>query len=162
MNVFDKSLLFEMSFALMRRFAFIEVPSPPRDVFAELWRRELDGLPSEQAEMIEPVLTGLYGLTAIKDIGPAVFIDMAAVRQRNTSGRARRRHRKDLAFQLFYSYLLPQYEGITKPEGQNLFRKLLQIVGEGYRTSCAARLLRCSASPCRVTAPDEDDDDDGP
>jgi MoxR-like ATPase len=28
MNVFDKSLLFEMSFALMRRFAFIEVPSP--------------------------------------------------------------------------------------------------------------------------------------
>ena len=26
MNVFDKSLLFEMSFALMRRFAFIEVP----------------------------------------------------------------------------------------------------------------------------------------
>ncbi len=25
MNVFDKSLLFEMSFALMRRFAFIEV-----------------------------------------------------------------------------------------------------------------------------------------
>ena len=28
MNVFDKSLLFEMSFALMRRFAFIEVASP--------------------------------------------------------------------------------------------------------------------------------------
>ena len=28
MNVFDKTLLFEMSFALMRRFAFIEVASP--------------------------------------------------------------------------------------------------------------------------------------
>ncbi len=28
MNVFDKSLLFEMSYALMRRFAFIEVPIP--------------------------------------------------------------------------------------------------------------------------------------
>src|SRR5204862_2935983 len=28
MNVFDKSLLYEMSYALMRRFAFIEVPSP--------------------------------------------------------------------------------------------------------------------------------------
>ena len=33
MNVFDKSLLFEMSFALMRRFAFIEVPSPDEDTF---------------------------------------------------------------------------------------------------------------------------------
>ena len=30
MNVFDKTLLFEMSFALMRRFAFIEVASPSR------------------------------------------------------------------------------------------------------------------------------------
>ena len=30
MNVFDKTLLFEMSFALMRRFAFVEVPSPSR------------------------------------------------------------------------------------------------------------------------------------
>ena len=28
MNVFDKFLLFEMSYALMRRFAFIEVPAP--------------------------------------------------------------------------------------------------------------------------------------
>src|SRR5262249_13753397 len=28
MNVFDKSLLFEMSFALMRRFAFVEIPAP--------------------------------------------------------------------------------------------------------------------------------------
>src|SRR5438477_8917392 len=36
MNVFDKSLLFEMSFALMRRFAFIEVPSPPREDFIVL------------------------------------------------------------------------------------------------------------------------------
>jgi MoxR-like ATPase len=36
MNVFDKSLLFEMSFALMRRFAFIEVASPPSTIFEEL------------------------------------------------------------------------------------------------------------------------------
>ena len=36
MNVFDKSLLFEMSFALMRRFAFIEVPSPSHEMFVEL------------------------------------------------------------------------------------------------------------------------------
>jgi MoxR-like ATPase len=36
MNVFDKSLLFEMSFALMRRFAFIEVPSPSLATFHTL------------------------------------------------------------------------------------------------------------------------------
>src|SRR5262245_60947703 len=36
MNVFDKNLLFEMSYALMRRFAFIEVMSPSEDVFERL------------------------------------------------------------------------------------------------------------------------------
>ncbi len=40
MNVFDKTLLFEMSYALMRRFAFIEVPSPQESVFGELIERE--------------------------------------------------------------------------------------------------------------------------
>src|SRR3954452_24127221 len=39
MNVFDKNLLFDMSYALMRRFAFVEVTSPSEDVFEQL----LDG-----------------------------------------------------------------------------------------------------------------------
>ena len=50
MNVFDKSLLFEMSFALMRRFAFIEVPSPPAAVFQSLWGRELTDLPGDWSQ----------------------------------------------------------------------------------------------------------------
>ena len=33
MNVFDKNLLFEMSFALMRRFAFIEVGTPDEEAY---------------------------------------------------------------------------------------------------------------------------------
>src|SRR5438477_5473985 len=36
MNVFDKNLLFEMSYALMRRFAFVEVISPSEEVFDRL------------------------------------------------------------------------------------------------------------------------------
>ena len=36
MNVFDKALLFEMSFALMRRFAFVEVAVPDHDDFHQL------------------------------------------------------------------------------------------------------------------------------
>jgi MoxR-like ATPase len=113
MNVFDKSLLFEMSYALMRRFAFIEVPSPAPEVFAELWDRELAGLPEPQAGTARRVLGGLLGLRLVKDIGPAVFLDMA--------GFAREYLTQDpsvpagtLAFQVFYSYLLPQYEGIPR------------------------------------------------
>jgi hypothetical protein len=43
MNVFDNSLLFEMSYAPLRRFAFIEVPSPSDEVFLSLIERESGG-----------------------------------------------------------------------------------------------------------------------
>ncbi|MDP1807605.1 MAG: AAA family ATPase, partial [Acidimicrobiales bacterium] len=36
MNVFDKNLLFEMSYALMRRFAFVEVTCPSDEAYHEL------------------------------------------------------------------------------------------------------------------------------
>ena len=39
MNVFDKNLLFEMSYALMRRFAFVEVVPPDEDAYREPPRR---------------------------------------------------------------------------------------------------------------------------
>lgn len=128
MNVFDKSLLFEMSFALMRRFAFIEVPSPTRSVFDILWRRELADLTEHLTQEIELVLADLYQLRQFKDIGPAVFIDMAKF-ARNYVQDDPSVSMQDLAFQLFYSYLLPQFEGITGPQGTDLFKQLMQIAG---------------------------------
>src|SRR5437773_6287611 len=63
MNVFDKNLLFEMSFALMRRFAFIEVVPPDEQAYRDL----LVG-PGE-------IVSRLLGLRDLKELGPAVFID---------------------------------------------------------------------------------------
>jgi MoxR-like ATPase len=113
MNVFDKSLLFEMSFALMRRFAFIEVPSPEPAVFKTLWDRELDSLPEGHAETIGEILTQLMTVRSrpLKDIGPAVFLDMARFAAQYLSA-GDEIPAGQLAYQLFYSYLLPQYEGI--------------------------------------------------
>ena len=65
MNVFDKNLLFEMSYALMRRFAFIEVGTPDEDAYAKL----LQG-PGE-------IVTKLLPLRRFSDLGPAVFLDAA-------------------------------------------------------------------------------------
>src|SRR3954452_11236012 len=65
MNVFDKNLLFEMSYALMRRFAFIEVMSPTEDVFERL----LTG-PGEIVRRLLPLRT-------FRDLGPAVYLDAA-------------------------------------------------------------------------------------
>lgn len=139
MNVFDKSLLFEMSFALMRRFAFIEVPSPEHAVFATLWDRELEGTQPEQADIIRLTLRDLLALTEVKDIGSAVFNDMARF-AREYLGTSTDVTADELAFQLFYSYLLPQYEGVTEQQGRALFDQVDAITQRRRTTRLASTL----------------------
>ena len=122
MNVFDKSLLFEMSFALMRRFAFIEVPAPSEDIFHRLIDREAE--PDEDAATLAK---RLLVLRRFKDLGPAVFMDIARfLRVRRELGAA---PAGDLGFQAFYSFLLPQFEGIDQATAEDLHSELRKIVG---------------------------------
>ncbi|WP_062435108.1 AAA family ATPase [Herbidospora daliensis] len=130
MNVFDKSLLFEMSFALMRRFAFIEVALPEQQGFEELWQRELDGLETRQAALIDDVIRGIFKVVEIKQIGPATFKDMARFAREYVSGEdVTPELQHELAFQLFYSFLLPQFEGVTLEQGKSLYRELQPLIG---------------------------------
>jgi MoxR-like ATPase len=123
MNVFDKSLLFEMSFALMRRFAFVEVPAPSVEVFHALIEREAQ--PDEQAA---DVAKRFLQLRRFKDLGPAVFMDLARF------ARVRREVSTvpdgELAFEGFYGFLLPQFEGVDQVTGEELYAELRIIVGD--------------------------------
>lgn len=122
MNVFDKTLLFEMSFALMRRFAFIEVPSPGSEVCEALIEREAGEVP-KAAELAKRLL----GLRELKDLGPAVYMDIARYlcsRIEIGDGEAD----GQLLFEAFYSYLLPQFEGIDSHQGEVLFRRMGPLV----------------------------------
>ena len=114
MNVFDKSLLFEMSFALMRRFAFIEVPSPSLATFHTLIDNAAGG-DGDAANIAKNLLV----VRQFKDLGPAVFIDLARyLRERRQIGAA---PNSTAAFEAFYGYLLPQFEGIDQPSGERLY-----------------------------------------
>jgi DNA polymerase III delta prime subunit len=113
MNMFDKNLLFEMSFALMRRFAFIEVPSPDQDDFRAL----LAGPGEEVADLL--------GVRTLKDLGPAIFLDAATyASHRAKSGTSRSR----LLYEVFYGYLLPQFEGIDDSKAARLFDVLRKVL----------------------------------
>ncbi len=134
MNVFDKSLLFEMSFALMRRFAFVEVASPPLDVFEELIDREAADEP-KAASLAKQLLV----LREIKDLGPAVYIDMARfLRERLTLASP---EDGQLLFEGFYSYLLPQFEGIDEVTGENLHKTMSPMMGTAERRTRLRRTL---------------------
>ncbi len=138
-NNFDKSLLFEMSFALMRRFAFIEVPAPPVAVFEELIARQTltDDLAVQQR--VARILGALLPMRSIKDIGPAIFIDAAKMARNLVKDSALDDGRVCLV--IFYALLLPQFEGIEEPVGQNLARLLRKAAGSKY-ASAATKMLR--------------------
>jgi MoxR-like ATPase len=108
MNVFDKNLLFEMSYALMRRFAFIEVGTPSEDKYRKLLDRP-------GGAIVEKLLV----LRQLNDLGPAVFLDAAKyaarrIRDGVTESRVR--------YEVFYAYFLPQFEGVEEKRATTLYR----------------------------------------
>lgn len=126
MNVFDKDLLFEMSYALMRRFAFVEVPAPGDDVFEELIEAEAE----EDLDAAEAA-KALLSVREVKDIGPASFLDITRffVERRRLGPVSRSK----LVFQGFYSYLLPQFEGIDNHLGRALLKALHPLLDQAER-----------------------------
>ncbi|QGG95328.1 AAA family ATPase [Actinomarinicola tropica] len=118
MNVFDKNLLFEMSYALMRRFAFIEVGTPDEDAYVKL----LQG-PGE-------IVTRLLPLRRFSDLGPAVFLDAARYAARRAEdGTSESR----LLYEVFYAYFLPQFEGMDDDKATALYRTVEPLFDEPER-----------------------------
>jgi energy-coupling factor transporter ATP-binding protein EcfA2 len=116
MNVFDKNLLFDMSYALMRRFAFIEVTSPEPDDFERLL--EIPG-----GEVVRTLLP----LRQFRDLGPAVYLDScryAARRARDDVTESR------LIYEIFYGFFLPQFEGMDEARAVQLHKVVSAVLDE--------------------------------
>jgi MoxR-like ATPase len=115
MNVFDKNLLFDMSYALMRRFAFIEVGTPPDDAYEKLLRG-----PGE-------IVARLLPLRRLSDLGPAIYLDAAKYagrRAKDAPGESR------LLYEVFYAYFLPQFEGMEDRRAAALYRMVAELLEE--------------------------------
>lgn len=109
MNAMDKHLLFDMSYALMRRFAFIEVGTPPEAVYEQLL-----GGP-------ESPIRNLLPLRTLKDLGPAIYVDAAKYAHRRAQDGITDSR---LVYEVFYAYFLPQFEGMDHRQGLRLHRLL--------------------------------------
>jgi energy-coupling factor transporter ATP-binding protein EcfA2 len=118
MNVFDKNLLFEMSYALMRRFAFVEVASPDDEAF-----HKLVAGPGE-------VVSKLLPLRRFRDLGPAVFIDSSKYAARRIEDGV---PESRLLYEVFYAYFLPQFEGIDDHRASELYRMVADLLEPAER-----------------------------
>jgi hypothetical protein len=118
MNVFDKNLLFEMSYALMRRFAFVEVTCPSEEAYNEL----LDG-PGN-------IVRELLPLRKYRDLGPAVYLDAAKFAVRRAEDQPTKSR---LLYEVFYGYFLPQFEGIDDEQAVALYEMIAQLLDDPER-----------------------------
>lgn len=126
MNVFDKNLLFDMSYALMRRFAFIEVGTPSDEAYEKL----LQGPGG--------IVAKLLPLRQFTDLGPAVYIDAARYASRRAKdGPTESR----LIYEVFYAYFLPQFEGMEDRRATTLYRTVAQHLDAPERAE-AQRTIR--------------------
>ncbi len=109
MNAMDKHLLFDMSYALMRRFAFIEVGTPPDIAYDRLLEGSGD------------LVRNLLPLRTLNNLGPAIYVDAAKYAERR-----RRDGITDsrLLYEVFYAFFLPQFEGLDEHQGARLYRLL--------------------------------------
>jgi len=135
MNDFDKRTLHDLSYALMRRFAFIEVLTPDDHAMAELMGRHGDHL------------VPLLALRELRDLGPAVFLDAAAFAARRyedgcTLSRVR--------YEALFAYLLPQLDGIDDEGARTLRRITDPLLAEPERELLRSAIRRVLG----VTAPD--------
>jgi energy-coupling factor transporter ATP-binding protein EcfA2 len=112
-NEFDKKTLYRMSFALMRRFAFIEVEPPEDEVFVELM-----GGPGE-------IACDLLLVRRFVDLGPGLFIDAANfARRRAMDGDATRSR---ILFEAFYAFFLRQLHLLDENQASVLLEALTPL-----------------------------------
>ncbi len=107
MNVFDRELLFRLSYALMRRFAFIEVESPDDDVI-----RSLVAGPGELIGELLPV-------RRLVELGPALYVDAAKFAARRLADADATPSR--VLYEAFYAYFLPQLDALDDDGARELF-----------------------------------------
>jgi len=135
MNLWDKTSLFRLSYAVQRRFAIIHVAQPDAATYAQLLQQEAtrSWLEPPLATSVTSRLVELFGperLLRIRPVGPAIPLDMIRY--------MRRRQGEHVGMaEALAMYLLPQLEGIEPAKAEGLWGLLAAAVGsdadaEGY------------------------------
>ena len=107
MNVYDKDSLFDMSYAFMRRFSFIDVGLPEKDDFEELIDEWCENI-KDYADNLKILLN----LNEYRQLGPAIFKDMINYIEERTN----LDDSLDVLDEAIISYIIPQFEGLDTDE----------------------------------------------
>jgi hypothetical protein len=124
-----------MSYALMRRFAFVEVTSPDDAAYESL----VEG-PGEIVRQLMP-------LRRFRDLGPAVYIDAAKFAARRAEDDPTRSR---LLYEVFYGYFLPQFEGIDDEQAVELYETVAELLDEPEQVEARRTIGEVLGTPLPV------------
>lgn len=128
MNTYDKTSLYEMSYAFMRRFTFIRIEAPtlPEDddqlldwmtTYADGW--EIDVTEQERLE-VGQVWRAMNRAVEERSIGPAIVEDMLSY-----IGQNQRLALEERLTRAVVSYIFPQLEGV--PKRKQIVREIADV-----------------------------------
>ena len=134
-NSIDKAALYQMSFALTRRFAwiYVDVPRNLQDFLLEIMRKWT--LVDEEAEPAgDMALTRIWrAVNAARVVGPAPILDMLkAIREIETETdflRAPTRDESTAYLDGFYMYVLPMLDGILHKDARDIATEVRIALG---------------------------------
>ena len=145
MNTYDKTSLYEMSYAFMRRFTFIRIEAPtlPEDdnqllrwmtTYADGW--EIDATEEERLE-VGRVWRAMNRAVEERSIGPAIVEDMLGY-----VGQHRTLKLEERLTRAVVSYIFPQLEGV--PKRKQIVREIAEVdpVQEDTIADAATEMLQ--------------------
>jgi MoxR-like ATPase len=145
MNTYDKTSLYEMSYAFMRRFTFIRIEAPklPEDndqllswmtTYADGW--EIDATEEERLE-VGRVWRAMNRAVEERAIGPAIVEDMLSY-----VGQHQTLELKERLTRAVVSYIFPQLEGV--PKRKQIVREIANVdpVQEDTTADAATEMLQ--------------------
>ncbi|MCI0387902.1 MAG: CHAT domain-containing protein [Acidobacteria bacterium] len=139
MNVYDKSYLFAMSFAFMRRFAFVDIEMPDQKTYENLineWaeaRQMKDEQVVEMREHFQKLLNPDKNPLKVRALGPSIVKDMIWY----VSDRLRTAPDSTLLGLLCEAFLLyatPQFDGLDREAIKAVHQHLNTLYGQGETT----------------------------
>jgi MoxR-like ATPase len=132
LNTDDKASLFEMSYAFLRRFAFIHIPLPTARGLEAIGASVLRDRVKLDAARTRSLLSLWESIVAVRPLGPALLIDMARYlhsRRADDDGRWSAGVAEAVA-----QFVVPQLEGLT-PEQLLRFRTAVSEQDAAYWTA---------------------------
>jgi MoxR-like ATPase len=134
MNIFDKASLYAMSFAFMRRFAFIHVPLPEKDSYERLLKDKFIGSVDNIDDFVKIITFFVEpnALTKVRELGPALaqdVIDYTKKRGPNCFSEA------------FALFIVPQLDGLEEKAIREIYTEISKMfAGDLYLEAVQGRI----------------------